>query len=95
MLVDVLRAVTLAVQAPPQPGVRVFNVVGRDSNSSDPIPSILRASLGSRGEQLDLSAYDSPDHAYDALFTMDAIRTALGFSPQESTRTPTTYLKEE
>jgi nucleoside-diphosphate-sugar epimerase len=95
MLGDTLRALTLAIDAPAQPGVRVFNVVGMHINSSDPVPAILRAALGSRSEQLDLSWYDHPDHSYDALYEMDKIGTALGFLPEGSTRAPRTSNKEQ
>jgi UDP-glucose 4-epimerase len=85
-LSDALRALILAVRAPTQPSVRVFNVVGMDANCSDPIPIMLRACLGPRSKQLDLSWYDCPEHAYDALYAMDKIEKGLGFSPKESTR---------
>jgi UDP-glucose 4-epimerase len=83
-LAGVLQAFELAVKAPPQPGVRVFNVVGRDMNTSDPVPQVLRASLGARSAQLDLSWYASPDHAYSPLYTTEKIEKALGFIPQKS-----------
>lgn len=86
MLGDVLRALTLAVRASVQPGVRVFNVLGPDANCSDPVPTVVRASLGERGTQPDLSWYDDPDHASDPLYTMDKIGRDLGFFPEKSTR---------
>ena len=86
MLSDILRALTLSVDAPAQPGVRVFNVVGPDANVSDPVPAVLRSSLGARSEQLDLSWYDAPGHEFDAPYAMDKISSALGFSPEKSTR---------
>lgn len=86
MLGDVVRALALAVRTSTQPGVRVFNVLGMDANCSDPVSTVLRASLGERGAHLDLSWYDDPEHAYDPLYTMDKIGRDLGFFPQESTR---------
>jgi nucleoside-diphosphate-sugar epimerase len=85
-LEDALRALTLVVTAPAQPGVRVYNVVGPQANCSDPVPDMLRVCLGERSEQLDLSGYARPGHAYDALYTMDKIRRDLGFIPEKSTR---------
>jgi nucleoside-diphosphate-sugar epimerase len=82
----VLQAFDLAIKAPAQPGVRVFNVVGRDMNTSDPVPQVLRASLGARSAQLDLSWYASPDHAYSPLYTMDKIEKNLGLSLEKSAR---------
>jgi UDP-glucose 4-epimerase len=84
---DLLRALDCAVAAPPQPGVRVFNVVTARANCSDPVPAVLRSCLGDRAERLDLSRYESPGHSYDALYAMDNIQRALGFFAEESTST--------
>ncbi len=86
MLGDVLRALECAVAAPRHPGVRVFNVVGPDTNCSDPVSTVLRSCLGKRGDLLDLSHYGDPRNSFDALYSMDKIEDALGFRPEESTR---------
>lgn len=86
-LSDVLRALKTAVAAPRQRGVRVFNVVGPDANCRDSVSALLSSCLGERSNLLDVSWFDSPEHSYDALYTMDSIRNALGFYPEESVRT--------
>jgi len=86
MLDDVLRAFDAAINAEIQPGVRVFNVVGMDTNCSDPVPDVLRAALGERIDGLDLSWYDTPGHEYDPIYSMDSIRQGLGFASQISIR---------
>ncbi len=83
---DLLSALDRAASAPPQPGVRVFNVVTLRANCADPVPEVLRSCLGSRADQMDLSWYEKPGHSCDALYSMDAIKSALGFSPEEYTR---------
>lgn len=86
MIGDVLRALDCAVTAIRQPSVRIFNVVGPDTNCGDPVSDVLRSCLGKRGDHLDLSRYDQPGHSYDSLYSMDGIKSALGFSPEQSTR---------
>lgn len=88
MLDEVLKALDGAVAAPTRPGVRVFNVVTPQANCGDPVPAVLRACLGDRADTLDLSWYESPGHAYDALYTTDGIQTLLNSSPEESLKTP-------
>ena len=86
MLGDVLRALECAVTAPHQSGVGTFNVVGPDTNCVDSVSAILRSCLGERGNRLDFSRFDASQHQFDALYSMDKIKDALGFCPEESTR---------
>ena len=86
MIADVLRALDCAITAPHQPGVRIFNVVGPDTNCNNPVSDVLRSCLGKRGDGLDSSGYDRPGHSHDPLYSMGKIKSALGFSPKESTR---------
>lgn len=85
-MADVLRALGLAIDAPLEPGVRVFNVIGPDANSREPVPTMLRAALGARGEHVDVSWYEQPEHEYAALYTSDTLKAALGFSAERSMR---------
>ena len=82
----VLRALDLAIKAPAQPGVRVYNVVGTYLNSSDPVAQVLKSALGPRSEQLDLTWYNRPEQAYAPLYRIDQIEKALGFTPEKSTK---------
>jgi UDP-glucose 4-epimerase len=77
---DLLKALDCAVAAPPRPGVRVINVVTQQANCGDPVPAVLRACLGERAEELDLSWYERPGHAYDALYATDKLQGLLGSS---------------
>lgn len=86
MLGDVLRALECAVTAPHQSGVRTFNVVGPDTNCVDSVSAVLRSCLCERGDRLDFSPYGDSQHQFDALYSMDKIKNALDFCPEESTR---------
>lgn len=83
---DVLRAFTAAVEAPPQPGVRVLNLVGPDSNAGDPVAKIVRAALGPKADGLNLARYDMPGCEFAPVYESDAIENELGFRPTHSVR---------
>ncbi len=78
----VVRLIKVAVDAPLQPGVRVFNLAGPRCNTRDAVAAVLRASLGRRGDHLDLSWYDRPGHEHDPVYAIDNLRTALGLSAE-------------
>lgn len=86
MLSDVVTAFERAIAAPHHNGVRIYNVVGPDAMCSDPVPAVLSACFGPRVATLLPPRYDSPEHAYDGLYSNEKIRRDLHFSPEGSTR---------
>lgn len=91
---DVVGAVKCCIEAPVQPGVRNFNVVGPTASCDDPVPTVLRSVLGEKAAKLDLSHYEKPGHEFDPLFDMTAIKQALGFAPRLNVR-PRQFLAEK
>jgi UDP-glucose 4-epimerase len=87
MLDDVIRALTLAIDAPLQSGVHVYNVVGPDTSAYAPVSDLLKSLHNPQIDQLDLSWYSTAEHQYDALYSMEKIKQDLGFVPRLSTRT--------
>lgn len=75
-LSDAVRAFMLAVEAPHKPGVRVMNATGPRAWVADPMVEVLRAWWG---DDVDLSHYAEPAHAYDSLYDVRRIRDELGF----------------
>jgi UDP-glucose 4-epimerase len=86
MVGDVLRGLSLAVEQPLGPGVRILNLVAPDAACDDPVADVLSAALGERGAGLDLSHYRRPGHEFDALFAMEGMKLAYGFEPRLSVR---------
>jgi nucleoside-diphosphate-sugar epimerase len=78
-LADVLQALQLAVDAPHRPGVRVFNVVGAEMNTTDPVAQVLEAALGPRFALIDTGWYSQPGCAFDPIYSTRAIEKELGF----------------
>jgi len=85
-LADVLQALYLAVTAPTKPGVRVFNVVGAEMNTTDPVDHVLAAALGPRYARIDARWFTQPGHGYDAIYMMEAIEKELGFVSEKTVR---------
>lgn len=76
VLSDAVRAFSLAVDAPPKPGVRVMNACGPRAWVRDPVPGLLR---GWYGKEVDLSWYERPGHVYDSVYDARRIAHELGF----------------
>jgi len=76
---DAVRAFTLAAEAPEESGVRILNAAGSKAWVADPVADILRNWWG---QDLDVSHYEQPGHAYDAAFDVRAIAKELGFVAQ-------------
>ena len=83
---DVIDGLTTFVQAPLRAGERTVNLVGPDLPSEDPASLVLRALVGDRAPQLDLSYYEQPGNEYAALYSMDETEQAFGFVPKISVR---------
>ena len=76
-----VRAITLAVEAAHQPGVRTYNVASPRILASAPTAEILRHWWGS---DVDLSHYEQPGHEYDGLFDVRRIEQDLGFTVEHA-----------
>lgn len=83
---DIVAGIVRTIEAELPPGVHTWNLVGPDSSCGMPTADMLRAVLGERAAEYDLSYYEQPGHAYKPVFDMDAISDAIGFRPQRSTR---------
>lgn len=83
---DIVDAVEMAVEAPVKPGVRVCNILGADSSCDAPTADMLRAVLGERAGQYDLSYYERPGHERKPIYAMERMRDEFGFVPARSTR---------
>lgn len=66
----------------------MYNLVGPNLRVSDKVADVLRAGLGERGWQLDLSAYEVAGAAGPPLYAMDALRSDYGFVPSQSVCEP-------
>lgn len=86
MLDDVVKALIAAINAPVKPGVRVYNVAGPDANCREPLPQVVRASLGEQAGPLDFAYFEQPGHSHSGLYSMEKIEKELGFKPGQSTR---------
>ncbi len=75
-LSDAVRALTLAVEAPHQPGVRVLNATAPKAWVRDPVADILRNWYG---DGLDVSHYEERGRERDAVYAVSCIRDELGF----------------
>jgi hypothetical protein len=76
-LSDVVRALTLAVEAPMHPGVRILNATGPKAWVSVPVAELLHHWWG---EDVDYSYYNQPGQAYDSVFDVNRIQAELGFA---------------
>ena len=75
-LSQALRALTLAVQSPHKPGVRIMNTAAQKASSAVPVRDILSNWWGNA---VDLSYYDNPANEYNSVFSVERIREELGF----------------
>ncbi|MBN1557724.1 MAG: NAD(P)-dependent oxidoreductase [Lentisphaerae bacterium] len=75
-LSEAVRAFTLALDAPPQPGMRIMNAVSPRAWVDAPVADILRNWYG---DGVDVSPYTAPGHERDAVFAWQRIRDAIGF----------------
>ncbi|TFG65638.1 MAG: NAD(P)-dependent oxidoreductase, partial [Anaerolineales bacterium] len=73
---DAVRAFAMAVEAPYKPGVRIMNATGPQAWVADPVVEILRTWWG---DDVDLSYFEQPGHAYDAVYDVQRIKEELGF----------------
>jgi len=76
---DAVRAFTLAAEAPHKPGVRILNATGPKAWVADPVAEILRAWWG---QDVDVSPFLRPGHAYDSVYDVRRIEQELGFVAQ-------------
>ncbi|NHN35373.1 NAD-dependent epimerase/dehydratase family protein [Paenibacillus agricola] len=83
---DVLDALVTAIEAPHQPGVRTYNVVGADASCDEPVAELLLHKLGVEKAQVLLSHYQIPGNGYATIFDMRRIKAELGFEPKRSMR---------
>jgi UDP-glucose 4-epimerase len=73
---DVVRAFTMAVEAPLAPGVRIMNAAGPRAWVADPVADVL---ANWWGDDVDLSYFRQPGHEYDAVYDVSRIERELGF----------------
>ena len=75
-LSDAVRAFTLAAEAPHTPGVRILNATAPKAWVADPVADVLR---GWWDDTVDVSYFEQPGHAYDAVYHVRRIEEELGF----------------
>ena len=78
-LSDAVRAFILAAEAGHQPGVRILNATGPKAWVADPVADVLR---GWWGNDVDVSHFEQPAHAYDSVYDVSRIQQELGFVAQ-------------
>ena len=83
-LSDVVRCLTLAVEADHKSGVRIMNVTGGQTCVADTVPELIRAWYGADAEAIDLSHYERPGHERDPVYDISRVREELGFTPARS-----------
>jgi nucleoside-diphosphate-sugar epimerase len=82
MLADVVDALGACVRAPTKPGVRVMNLTGPDATSDKSVHVVLDAA----GVTTDLEYFRRPESSHQPVYSIDRIKTELGFVPRHSTR---------
>ena len=75
-LSDAVRLLTLALEAPAQPGLRVRNAVPARAWVAVPVAELLASWYG---DAVDLSAFRRPGHEFDAVFDGGRLAAELGF----------------
>jgi len=75
-LCDAVRALTLAAEAPHTAGVRILNATAPRAWVADPVADVLR---GWWGDSVDVSNFEQPGHAYEAVYDVRRIEEELGF----------------
>ena len=73
---DVVRAFTLAVEAPYAPGVRIMNAAAPRAWAAEPVADIL---ANWWGDEVDLSYFRQEGNEYDAVYDVRCIERELGF----------------
>jgi nucleoside-diphosphate-sugar epimerase len=73
---DAVRALSLAIEAPYKPGMRIMNATGPKAWAADPVAEILRNWWG---DEVDVSYFEQPGHEHDSVYRVDRIRKELGF----------------
>jgi UDP-glucose 4-epimerase len=73
---DAVRALTMAVEAPYRPGVRILNATCPKAWTAVPVADILR---GWWGNDVDLSHYDAQGREKDSVYDVRRIERELGF----------------
>jgi nucleoside-diphosphate-sugar epimerase len=82
---DVTAALLRAAEMPRRAGFRVLNLVGPDASCRQPVVDVLRASLGRRLRDLDLTAYEALGNEHAPIYALDALKAELGFIPAQCT----------
>jgi nucleoside-diphosphate-sugar epimerase len=88
-IVDVVTAMSLALERPASPGVHRINLVAPSARSPLPMVETLSRVLGSRVDDLDLSFYQSDETRFASPFAPDRLRSELGFIATVDPRTMT------
>jgi len=73
---DTVRLLSMAVDAEHRPGVRILNATAPRAWVADPVADILR---GWWSDDVDVSHFEQPGHAFDAVYDVRAIERELGF----------------
>jgi UDP-glucose 4-epimerase len=73
---DAVRAFSLAIEAPYQPGMRIMNAAPPKAWVADPVADVLRNWWG---DDVDVSHFEQPGHEYDSVYQVGRIREELGF----------------
>ena len=80
-LSDVVRCLTLAVEADHKSGVRIMNATGAQACVADTVPELMQAWYGADAEAMDLSHYERPGPERDPVYDITRVREELGFVP--------------
>ena len=81
-LSDTVRCLIAAIEASPNPGVRILNAVGGQACTAVPVPDLMRSWYGEESDKMDFSYYERKGHEKDPVYDISGIREALGFVPQ-------------
>ncbi|MDK1030875.1 MAG: NAD(P)-dependent oxidoreductase [Planctomycetia bacterium] len=75
-LSDAVGALTLALESPHRPGVRILNASAPKAWAADPVADILSNWWG---DAVDVSHFRQPGHEFDSLYDVRRIKAELGF----------------
>ncbi|MEV8148099.1 NAD(P)-dependent oxidoreductase [Arthrobacter sp. NPDC080073] len=92
---DVVDAIALAATHPVGPGVRQMNLVAPLAGAPIPTAEALRAVLGAKADDLDLSFYESPGNSDGPLYAVDRLYHVYGFRPRVNVRTMRNFADEQ
>lgn len=76
---DAVRAFTLAVEAPHQPGVRTMNAAGPKAWASAPVAEIL----SHWWPEVDVSYFQQPGNEFNSVYDVSRIQQELGFVAED------------